>query len=144
MWKRTVAFCCHLLAALSLLIFALVYLFRSEFMPYHAVAVGQNWAEVDPAFQVLTLALMKVAGGGWLATALAVIILLLIPFRKGARWADWAIPVIGLPASVSSLYVTLYVAHHTPASPPWIAAALGTMLLIVGFICSILPTSKKS
>ena len=110
-------------------------------MPYHAVAVGQSWTEVDPAFQVLILALMKVTGGGWLAAALAVGILLYIPFSTGVRWSYWAIPIIGLPASLSSLYVTIYVAHNTPASPPWIAAALGTILLIVGFILSMLPAS---
>ena len=110
-------------------------------MPYHAVAVGQSWAEVDPAFQVLILALMKVTGGGWLATALAVGILLSIPFAKGARWCYWAIPIIGLPTSLSSLYVTTYVAHNTPASPPSIVPALGTILLIVGFILSMLPAS---
>ena len=110
-------------------------------MPYHAVALGESWTEVDPALQVLILALMKVAGGGWLATALAVEILLFIPFSKGARWSYWAIPIIGLPATLSSLYATIDVANNTPASPPWIAAALGTILFIVGFILSLLPAS---
>ena len=35
---------CHLLAILSMAIVGLIYLFRTEFMPYHAVAVGRNWA----------------------------------------------------------------------------------------------------
>ena len=32
-------------------------------MPYYSVAVGMPWAEVDPAFQVVILALMGAMGG---------------------------------------------------------------------------------
>lgn len=141
-WNLRITFACYLLGCLALLVLALTYLLRSEFMPYHAVAVGRSWAEVDPSFQILISALMKVTGGGWLATALAVGILLLIPFRQGLRWAYWAIPVIGLPTSLTSLYATLYVARNTPASPPWMAAALGTLLLAIGFLFSVIPSEK--
>ena len=79
-WRLKISFFCYLLGFLFLITLALIYLFRSEFMPYHAVAVGQSWDDVDPAFQILILALMKVAGGGWFATAVATIILLFIPF----------------------------------------------------------------
>jgi len=141
-WNLKITFSCYLLGFLLLFALALTYLFRSEFMPYHAVAVGQSWAEVDPSFQILITALMKVTGGGWLATAFAVGILLFIPFRKGMRWAYWAIPVIGLSTSLTSLYATIYVARNTPASPPWIAAALGTILLVIGFLFSVIPEAK--
>ncbi|MBE9060376.1 hypothetical protein [cf. Phormidesmis sp. LEGE 11477] len=108
-------------------------------MPYHAVAVGQNWAEVAPEYKILILALMKVAGGGWLATAFATAALLFIPFRKGMRWSYWALPAVGLPAALTSLYATIYVTQNTPASPPWIAAAVGTILLVSGAIFSAIP-----
>lgn len=53
-----IAFGCHLVAALLLLIFGLVYLFRPEFMPYHAVALDREWSTVERPYQVLILALM--------------------------------------------------------------------------------------
>ena len=67
--RMKVAFCCHLLAILGLAIVGLIYIFRSEFMPYHAVAVGRNWAEVESAFQVLILALIKTFGGATFSAA---------------------------------------------------------------------------
>jgi hypothetical protein len=141
-WRLKIAFACYLLVTLMLVIFALVYLFRSEFMPYHAVAIGQNWREVEPPIQILIMALMKVTGGGWLAVALAIGIMLFIPFRNGMRWAYFAIPVIGLTTSLTTLFVTLYVTFNTPATPPWTSAAIATLLLVVGFIFSVLPAPK--
>ncbi|KAA3659653.1 MAG: hypothetical protein DWQ04_21690 [Chloroflexi bacterium] len=138
-----VAFYCYLLTLLLLAVFGLIYLFRSEFMPYHAVAVGQSWADLEPAFQILILGLMRVIGGNLLATAFAIGIILFGPFRQGARWSYWAIPIIGLLSSVATLYATLYVDRNTPASAPWMAAALGVVLLVLGFILSVAPEPDR-
>ena len=135
--RMKIAFCCHLLAILGLAMIGLVYLFRSEFMPYHAVAVGRNWAEVDSAFQILLLALIRVFGGANFSTALAMGIILFIPFRQGILWARWAIPSIGYATQLPSLFVTLSVTLKTPATPPWIFVVLGMVLLLVGLILSL-------
>ncbi len=131
------AFFCYLFSLFLSTIFSLIYLFRSEIMPYHAAIVGQSWAEIDPAFQILLLALMKATGGGWLSASIAVGILLFKLFRQDIRWAYWAIPAIGLPAMLTNLSLSIYVTRNTPASPPWMLATLGTILLLVGLILSI-------
>lgn len=130
------AFSCHLLAAFLLCLFGLTYLFRHEFMPYHAEAVEREWSAVEPSFQILITAFMKIVGSAWLASALAMIILLSIPFRKGERWAYGAVPAVGLTATIPSLLATLYVGNNTPASPPWLPALAGILLLVIGFILS--------
>ena len=140
--KLKVTFFCYLLAALLLAAFGVTYLFRSSFLPYHAVAVGRSWTEVEPAFQSLILNLMKVVGGGFLGTAFAMIILLFKALRKGQQWSFWAIFIMGLIASLTSLYATINVGLNTPASPPWMAAALGTVLLVIGFVFSILSDTQ--
>ncbi len=98
--RMKVGFWCHLLAMLLIGIAGLIYLFRSQFMPYHAIAVGKTWAEVNPAVQILLLALIRVVGSAWIATALAMGILLFKPFRQGIPWARWAVPAIGLVAEL--------------------------------------------
>ncbi len=144
--KLKLSFSCYLIASLLLVAYGLFYLLRPEFMPYHAEAVGKSWVEVDPAFQILILALMKAVGGGFLASAFAMVVLLFKAFRKGLRWSFWAIPAIGLIVSFTSLYVTATVALNTPASPPWMVAAFGIVLLTVGFIFSALSdeSTEKS
>lgn len=140
--RMKAAFGCHLLVLLSIAAVGVVYLFRTEFMPYHAIAVGRNWAQVDPAYQILFLAAIRALGGAWIATALAMGILLFIPFRQSMRWARWAVPAVGLVVELTALYVTLSVALNTPATPPWMGAAFAVLLLVVGFLLSLEPEKK--
>ena len=136
------AFWCYLLALLPIGVFGVIYLFRLEFMPYHAIAVSKTWAEVDPSFQILFLALIRVLGGAWIATALAMGFLLFIPFKQGMRWARWAIPAIGLVAELAALFVTVTVTLKTPATPPWKGALLIIVLLAIGLFLSLEPKEK--
>ena len=140
--RMKTAFWCYLLALLPIGIFGMIYLFRSQFMPYHAIAVGKTWAEVDPSFQILLLALIRVLGGTWIATALAMGILLFIPFKQGMRWARWAIPAIGLVAELTALFATLTVTLNTPATPPWKGIVFIIVLLAVGLFLSLEPEKK--
>ena len=139
-----IAFGCHLVAALLLLAFGLVYLFRPEFMPYHADAVAREWSAVERPYQILVLALMRATGGAWLATAMAMVILLFVPFRQGHKWARWTIPAIGLVVSGPAFYATTYVRQHTPGNPPWMAVVVGILLSIAGLVLSLGTSSHKS
>jgi hypothetical protein len=132
-----VGFGCHLLAMVAIGITGLIYLFRSQFMPYHAIAVGKTWSEIDPAFQTLLLALIRAYGGAMTATALAMGILLFIPFRQGVLWVRWVVPSIGLIATIPTVYSGLSVALNTPAKPPWKGVLLVMVLLVAGFILSL-------
>jgi hypothetical protein len=48
--------------ALLSILFALIYLTRNQFMPYHAEALSLSWSELAEEMQVLILALMRAAG----------------------------------------------------------------------------------
>lgn len=135
--RMKLAFACYIIAMIVLAIFGVVYFLRPGFMPYHAVAVGMPWADVPPPFQVLILALMKVAGSGFLTIVALECIILFIPFRQGAAWARWAIPLGGILICGGTLYVTLYVASHSPANPPWYLALAGFLFFPAGFILSL-------
>ena len=135
--RMKIAFGCHLLATFIVAAFAVTYLFRAEFMPYHSVAVGMPWAEVAPSFQVLILGLMKAVGGTCLAVVVLLLILLFVPFKQGLVWARWAIPAGGLVISAGGLYAMLYVGLNTPATPPWIAPVAGALLLAAGLLLSL-------
>lgn len=136
------AFQSHLVAVFLLGCIGLLYLLQSQFMQYQAIAVGKTWAEIDPAFQILWVALMRFIGGAWIATALAMGIILYIPFRQGMRWARWAVPAIGLVALLPAFYAMLSVTLKTPATAPWKIVALTIIILVTGFILSSEPEKK--
>jgi hypothetical protein len=129
---------CYVLALLMATAFGVVYLTKSKFMPYHSDALQASWDELDSNLQVLLLALMRSAGGGWLGVSLGVAFLLWFPFRAGERWAMYAIPVIGLAVALPSLYATLLVKNRTPASPPANLVAAAILFLVLGFFLSLI------
>jgi hypothetical protein len=102
------------------------------------VAVGRPWAEVSEEYQVLILALMRVSGGGWLATSVGILLLLLFPYRKGKFWAYLGIPAIGLSALIPTLMATLHVKENSPATPPYLLAVVLIGLLITTIILSLI------
>ena len=121
--------------ALSSYLFGALYLFSPTFMPYHAVAVGEEWSAVAEGYQVLIGALLDVAGSGWLALAVSLTALIAVPIRRGERWARYAAPMIILAFNIPTGWATITVLTQSPASPPWYgpvgtcAAALLALLI---------------
>lgn len=123
--------------AFILIIFGSIYLMKNQFMPYHSEAVGFSWSDLEPNFKVLIIALMRAAGGGFLATGLAILVLLIIPWRAGNIWSIYAIPAIGLCTLSGTLYATLLVKMKTPGTPPVILNFIGLGLTIISFVFSL-------
>lgn len=131
------SFFCYLLAAILSLLFGIIYLTRSEFMPYHAVALGKQWTELEGNLQTLILALMRVAGGGFLATGIGVILLIFTWLVTREEWLLFVIPTTGLVTSLCSLYATLLVKTRTPGFPPVRLTLLSISLLLTGLVLSL-------
>jgi hypothetical protein len=123
-------------------VFGFIYLLRNEFMPYHAVAVGMAWSEVPGPFQILIIALLKGVGGAAVTLAVALLVLLLVPFRHGARWALWAVPSLALLNYITVANAMAHVMLNTPAVPPWNVTVFCTACIIVGAILSIPSQSR--
>ena len=125
------------LAALLSAAFGVVYLARPRFMPYHQEALGMPWDQVDPRLQSLVLGLMRTAGGGLVASAVAIAIMLCIPFRAGEAWPRFSIPIVGFATAGPALYATVLVRRRTGARSPVPAAAAGVGLIVLGIVFSI-------
>jgi hypothetical protein len=113
------------------------YLLRGSFMPYHADALGQSWAEVDPALQTLLRALMDVAGAGWIGIGVATLVLVAVPMRRGERWGRLLIPALFLIFYVPTLLATLAVLNGTPATPPWYGNATACLATLAGALIDV-------
>lgn len=97
----------------------LIYFFSKQFLSYHAQAVGTPWQDVDFGTQTLILALMKVAGGGWVALGFFTIILAVAALKSGSTVARWALPAGTLIFYSASFAATWSVYQATGAPTPW-------------------------
>lgn len=133
----SISFTCYAIVAAISLIFGLIYLTRTQFMPYHSLALAKSWFEVEPNTQTLILALMRVAGVGFLATGMTILVLLAIPFQAGQQWAIYTIPLISLITSLGALYATYLFKSRTPGNPPIKLSVVSIILIITGFVFSL-------
>ena len=134
----TAAFYAHALGLLIMAAFALVYLTRRTFMPYHQVAVGSDWNALPRGIQVLLLGLMRVVGFATLAVVIGNFVMLVGPFRAGEMWARWTIAATGLLLSFGGLSAMHSVGAQTPARPPYRPAMAGAAMTAIGFVLSML------
>ena len=132
---------------LPLVLFALVailsllaagrYMATAEFMPYHAIVSGKSWAALESGLQTIILGMLKIVAGGFLASGVA-ILWLLLPLSRGSNWANWACLSVGLSVWLPTFYVTLLLKSTAPtAEPPIAATAVILALLVIGFTLSL-------
>ncbi|MFY0624752.1 MAG: hypothetical protein JXR07_00540 [Reichenbachiella sp.] len=121
------------LAASLQLLFGLVYIFRNEFMPYHAQAVGIEWEQVSESFQYLFIAGMKIAGVGFLMSSMMVAYLQIQFMKDFHKWIPNLILFIGTMSYIGSMSAILIVKFNTQGNPPYLLATAGWILIIVGY-----------
>lgn len=134
---------CYGFNAVGLFIFGLIYTFSPTFLPFHSDAIGMSWDELTPAVQTLYLGMMRTEGAGLLSSALAIAILLVIPFRRNEPWSFWAMSVIGSVEQVPSMLGAYHTTQLTPASSPWQLNLLGIALLLIGLALALSNKNKQ-
>jgi hypothetical protein len=135
--RKTIAFAVYLLGVIALIGFGVSYLLCQTIMPYHKEAIGMEWTDIPVALQFLLQALIKAAGGGFLVTGVAVLIIMVIPFRNGEKWPIWAIPLLVALWTVPTAYGGFQAAKGTEASIPWWGLAVVLALAVVGSLLSV-------
>ncbi len=130
------SFICYLIVAIFSIIFGLIYLTRDRFMPYHEIALSKKWEQLEISVQTLLLALMRVAGGGFLVTGLTILFLNYLYFITSVSIILIIIPLLCLITSFSSLFATLMVTKKTPAQPPLKLSIFSLILVVIAIINS--------
>jgi hypothetical protein len=139
--RDKIAFTIYLVVILLGIAFGITYLACPTVMPYHHQAIGVNWEDLGPGLQVMLINFVNFAGAGFITGSLSCLIMLLIPFRRGEKWAKWAIPLLLIVFNVFCLYVSATVAAETGASTPWQLSIV--ILIVVLFAYVLSPGTKK-
>ena len=138
-----IAFILYLINSALSIAFGFRYLFCDSIMPYHQEAINTDWSELEYGLQLLLNGLIKIATSCFFIVAISSITLLLIPFRKGERWARWLVPLIQILFLVFATYVPLNLAIKTNASTPWPFSIIATCFAITAFLLSGINVRQK-
>ena len=133
-----ISFICYLLVGVISIVFGVIYLTRIEFMPYHQVALNRTWKELESEIQTLILALMRVAGGGLLATGISLLLLFLTYLKTQEPILFLIMPIVSGITSFASFSATMLVKTRTVASPPLKLTIICIMLITIGAITSVI------
>jgi hypothetical protein len=134
---KTAANILNFLFAAILLVFGVIYLVKTSFMPYHSDAVLRDWYEVDQYFQYLILALMRVVSGGFLVSAVSIIFLQIKFNKEKTPWIATLILIIGAIIESTTIYATYLVRTFTPGNPPTYIAYIAIVMLVAGYLLNL-------
>lgn len=138
-----IALLVYALPTIGLLGQGLLYVTTPTFMPYHADALATTWDQLPANYQGFVIGTIKGMGAGSIAVTMALFILLAIPFRRGERWAYWAVPLIGMVFTALTAYAAYTIDVRTPASPPWRLTLGLTATYLAGAVVSTIAPRKS-
>ena len=141
--RQKIGFGIYLLVAFFTIFWGFLYFFSHEMMPYHKQAIGKNWGEIEQGTRVIIIAMMESIGAANLIIGFMVLILLLIPFRRGEVWVNWTIFLGGIVLSGLAFFITFKVHLATNASTPWYLFPFIMALILLGFMFSLGMEKKK-
>ena len=137
-WK--LALVLFAIVGISHIIFGIVYVTASEFMPYHAQALNVDWNELGENYKTLFLALIRLAGVGGLVAGLVNLTLISYLYNHVESRLIWLLIASSLMFQSMMNYVVYSVYINTPGDPPLLMVSIGsvtfiiaTLLLLAGF-----------
>ncbi len=137
-----VSFAIFTLIALLMIATGATYLTAPTLMPYHLAAMETTWEALPQGMQTMSLNFMKSVSAGFLSSGFAVLILLVVPFRKGQTWSIFAITaLIGIQVGIIAVR-TYDVSVNTMANPPLLPLLMVLVLSVVAFVLAFLKEKR--
>ena len=127
---------CYSLSVIFAVVIGFMYLLNPKFFHYHEWALGKKWEELSLKLQILLAAFMKGIGGAIVALGLAIAAMIIFAFSSREMWSYYTIPIVSLIAWGIWFYLMVFLRKKTGAKAPIFVPAVGTVLILIGFILS--------
>ena len=139
--RRYIGMFFYVLGIASVIIFGSIYAFTDDLLPHHQELLGSVWVQTDYKVQLLMLSFKTYAGLAGLIIGFILAVLLLIPFRQKAPWANWLLLGAGCATTLPLAYIAFRIGKLTEFDTPWFLAAIMTLFFILGFLLSLKPST---
>jgi branched-subunit amino acid ABC-type transport system permease component len=122
------------IGGISHIIFGIVYVTASEFMPYHAQALNVDWNSLGENYKILFLALIRLAGVGGLVAGLVNLTLISYLYHRVESRLIWLLLASSLIFQSMTNYVVYSVYMNTPGDPPLLMVSIGSATFFIATI----------
>ena len=122
------------IVGISHLIFGIVYVTASEFMPYHAQAIKADWTSLGEHDKTLFLNLIRLAGVGGLVAGLVNLTLVSYLYHRVESRLIWLLIASSLIFQFMMNFAAYSVNVNTPGDPPVLMVSIGSVTLIIATI----------
>ena len=141
--RTKMALAVYLVIGLVDLVLGVIYVSSNRFLSYHSQAVGTSWEDVEHGTQTLILALMKLAGGGWLALGFVTIAFAWGALKGNNTLARWALPIGTVIFWSASFFATWSVFRQTGAQTPWVPSLVVMGVTLVALLIDAPWSSRR-
>jgi hypothetical protein len=131
---KKIAFVLLAITSIVHIVFGLIYVSTDEFMGYHAAALSTGWEELGQDYQVLILALIKLAGSAGLIAGFVNLSLVTYFFSKEYSPIVWLAPFSAAIFQTCTHFAVYQVYTKTPGSPPLFWVSFGSFVLFVAIV----------
>jgi hypothetical protein len=129
----------YLIPAVGMIILGLVYLSHTSILPYHQKALYEPWEKLTPNLKVLLNTLVRAIGAGSLVSGLALVLIVLFPFRRGELWSIYAVPFLSFLYIFTVILIARNLAKKTPGGPSLKLNMVILMITLLALILSVIP-----
>ena len=131
---RKLALVLFVIGGISHIIFGIVYVTASEFMPYHAQALNVDWNSLDDNYKTLFISLIRLAGVGGLVAGL--VNLTLVSYLYHHVESRFILLFIASRLIFQSvMHNAVYSVYtNTPGEPPLLIVSIRSVTFIIATI----------
>ena len=134
---KRIAFILLAITSVIHIAFGFIYLSADEFMGYHSVALSTAWEDLSSDFQVLILALIKLAGSAGLIAGFVNLTIVTCFYTREYSSIVWLAPLSAAIFQVCTHFAVYQVYTKTPGSPPLFWVSFGSFVLLCAMVCFI-------
>jgi hypothetical protein len=126
----------YLFTGVISLIMALKSIFSKKFLPFHEMAYGRPWEDIEKNLQYVIITLLKISGLGFLTVALLLLSFPIFNYFIPNLYCKYAIPLIALLFCTGLFIFNIKLFKKTKAHTPWKNSLYVMIVIIIGIIIS--------
>ena len=128
----------YIFVGIICLLMAYKSIFSKKNLPFHEEAAGMSWDSIDKRLQNVIITILRISGLGFLIIFLFLSVFSIINYFKHDPLIKFSIPSIAIIYCFGLFLFNFQLFRRTKAKTPWIGSIIAMIMILSGFVISIL------